>query len=98
MKIGFDAKRAFLNQTGLGNYSRHMLESMINLFPDNKYYLYTPQVKIHFIDHIVEYKNRVTLIDINSLPKFIHPIWHNAIVPFDLKRKNIHVVENAPVS
>jgi len=90
-QLAFDAKRAYQNYYGLGNYSRHMLEKMIKLFPENNYYLYTPQVKIHFIDHKVEHKNRVTLIDINSLPKFVHPIWYNAIVPLDLKRKKIQL-------
>ena len=31
MKIGFDAKRAFSNKTGLGNYSRFILSQMLSL-------------------------------------------------------------------
>ena len=39
MRIGFDAKRAFLNNTGLGNYSRDTIRVLSNYFPDNKYFL-----------------------------------------------------------
>ena len=40
MKIGFDAKRAYQNFTGLGNYSRDLIESSINEFPENNYVLF----------------------------------------------------------
>jgi glycosyltransferase involved in cell wall biosynthesis len=43
MKIGFDAKRAFLNHTGLGNYSRSVITSLAQYFPENEYFLYTPK-------------------------------------------------------
>tara|TARA_B100000768_G_C11145491_1_gene317977 strand:+ start:282 stop:458 length:177 start_codon:yes stop_codon:yes gene_type:complete len=33
MKIGFDAKRAFLNNTGLGNYSRDAIRVLSRSFP-----------------------------------------------------------------
>ncbi|WP_215224149.1 glycosyltransferase family 4 protein [Echinicola shivajiensis] len=42
MRIGFDAKRAFKNFTGLGNYSRFILKSLSDNFPSNKYFLFTP--------------------------------------------------------
>jgi len=45
MKIGFDAKRAFLNQTGLGNYSRNTLIALKKYFPDNDYILFTPEIR-----------------------------------------------------
>ncbi len=44
-KVGFDAKRAVLNYTGLGNYSRLAIDAISTRLPDNKYYLYTPKVK-----------------------------------------------------
>ena len=40
MKIGFDAKRYYHNQTGLGNYSRTLVGGLQKLFPDNEYVLY----------------------------------------------------------
>ena len=45
MRIGFDAKRAFYNNTGLGNYSRDSIRILSLLYPDNDYFLYTPKAK-----------------------------------------------------
>ena len=43
MRIGYDAKRAFLNRTGLGNYSRWLVRSMVSSYPHNSYYLWGPR-------------------------------------------------------
>lgn len=40
MKIGFDAKRYYHNNTGLGNYSRTLVNGLQRLFPGNDYLLY----------------------------------------------------------
>jgi len=45
MKIGFDAKRAFLNEAGLGNYSRTTLNALREYFPEHEYILYTPELR-----------------------------------------------------
>ncbi|MCZ4222040.1 glycosyltransferase family 4 protein [Pedobacter rhodius] len=45
LKIGFDGKRAANNLTGLGNYSRSLIEALANQFPQNQYLVYTPKVK-----------------------------------------------------
>ncbi|WP_455586434.1 glycosyltransferase family 4 protein [Bacteroides sp.] len=42
MKIAFDAKRAAQNRTGLGNYSRFVIEGLSRYYPENEYLLYTP--------------------------------------------------------
>lgn len=44
MRIGFDAKRAFFNYTGLGNYSRSVISGLAEYFPQNSYYLYSPRL------------------------------------------------------
>jgi len=41
MIIGFDAKRYFANFTGLGNYSRTLVENLVKYHPENRYQLYT---------------------------------------------------------
>jgi glycosyltransferase involved in cell wall biosynthesis len=43
MNIGFDAKRLFLNNTGLGNYSRDLVAGLIEQFPNEEYHLFTPK-------------------------------------------------------
>ena len=43
MRIAFDAKRAFLNDTGLGQYSRNLLSALFAGYPQHEYYLATTQ-------------------------------------------------------
>lgn len=53
MKIGFDAKRAAQNRTGLGNYSRFVIRGLIETFPDNQYVAYIPNEKrMQYFDEI----------------------------------------------
>lgn len=43
MRIGFDAKRAFANKTGLGNYSRFVLNALMAHEPGSDYLAFTPK-------------------------------------------------------
>jgi len=45
VKIGFDAKRLYNNFTGLGNYSRFVVDALSRAFPENDYILFTPRIK-----------------------------------------------------
>lgn len=45
MRIGYDAKRFFLNSTGLGNYSRWLVNTLASFYPENTYLLYTPKLR-----------------------------------------------------
>jgi len=42
MKIGFDGKRAVQNHTGLGNYSRFIIDILARYYKDNQYVIYAP--------------------------------------------------------
>jgi glycosyltransferase involved in cell wall biosynthesis len=44
MRIGFDAKRAFNNYSGLGNYSRYIISNICRFYPENDCLLYTPSI------------------------------------------------------
>lgn len=45
MNIAFDAKRAFHNSRGLGNYSRDTIRLLSSFYPDNNYLLFNPKNK-----------------------------------------------------
>lgn len=45
MRIGFEAKRAFHNFTGLGNYARAVIHILTTHFPENQYFIYSPKLK-----------------------------------------------------
>ena len=42
MQIGFDAKRAFSNTAGLGNFSRNSILALVKQFPGYQYFLFNP--------------------------------------------------------
>ena len=44
MRIGFDAKRAYNNFSGLGNYSRYVISNIFRFYPENEYLVYTPRI------------------------------------------------------
>lgn len=48
--IAFDAKRMFFNSTGLGNYSRTLVSNLSELYPANRYILYTPHFSFSLED------------------------------------------------
>ncbi len=44
MRIAYDAKRFFSNYTGLGNYSRNLIQSCATYSPDNQYQLFASKI------------------------------------------------------
>jgi glycosyltransferase involved in cell wall biosynthesis len=56
MRIGFDGKRATHNFRGLGNYSRSLIEGLIEYAPTEELYLYTPLFEEQ---RAVEWVNRI---------------------------------------
>lgn len=45
MKIAYDGKRAIRNFTGLGNYSRLVIETMSEAYPSDDFLVYTPDMR-----------------------------------------------------
>jgi glycosyltransferase involved in cell wall biosynthesis len=51
MKIGYDAKRAFCNKTGLGNYSRFVIENILKISSEKlEIIAFTPKIKKGFFE------------------------------------------------
>lgn len=77
MRIGFDAKRAFLNRTGLGNYSRNLIQNLVTFFPENSYILFSPSVQIpEFKDKFSGFPFKLILPKLN-LGKWYWGIWRS---------------------
>jgi glycosyltransferase involved in cell wall biosynthesis len=85
MRIGFDAKRAFLNRTGLGNYSRWLINALVKHHPENEYLLYTPKVKPG-----VYTPNQHTQTKTPKL-KFLTSRWRSNGILHDLKRDGVQL-------
>jgi glycosyltransferase involved in cell wall biosynthesis len=87
MRIGFDAKRAFLNNTGLGNYSRWLIKSLASFYPDNSYLLYTPKIKTNsHYNFLNDYSNTQTITPKN---KTLTSLWRSKGIVNDLQRDGI---------
>jgi glycosyltransferase involved in cell wall biosynthesis len=89
MKIGYDAKRAFLNNTGLGNYSRWLVKALAQQHPENTYYLYTPKVKPNpRLNFLQQFSNIITVTPVGKL---IKSWWRSKGIVEDLQRDGINV-------
>jgi glycosyltransferase involved in cell wall biosynthesis len=89
MRIGYDAKRAFLNRTGLGNYSRWLIRSLASYYPENAYYLYTPKIKPgNKINFPADLQNISTVLPINKL---FTSLWRSSGIVKDLQQDHIEL-------
>lgn len=90
MRIGFDAKRIYNNITGLGNYSRQVVESMLRYYPDNKYYLYTPTINSGF-KHVFANKKQVDIVKPRIIGKSLKHRWRTQKLPLRWNRDKLDV-------
>lgn len=89
MRIGYDAKRAFYNHSGLGNYSRSALLLLQEHYRNNEYYLYTPSLKdgIPFCEgKDFKVKQPTTLFS-----KKFSSYWRSVRMSADIRRDNLDI-------
>ena len=92
MKIGFDAKRAFLNNTGLGNYSRDAIRVLSHVFPENNYFLFTPKAhEKHHLFFLNGRANTVTRTPKSFINKVFKSYWRSKSVVKDLVSDKINL-------
>lgn len=87
MRIGFDAKRAFHNASGLGNYSRDVLRILATHRPEHAYVAYNPKpARVPFAPRngSVEVRLPSTVLG-RALPA----VWRQAFILRDLRRDRI---------
>lgn len=74
MRIGFDAKRAFLNASGLGNYSRNTINALYHYSINNQCVLYTPEINDGLFKN---YKQFEVHSPESTLAKIFKPVWRS---------------------
>lgn len=87
MRIGFDAKRAFHNARGLGNYSRDLIAVLNNFYPDNRYFLFNPSTKNN-----IEYSYPANTEEINPtrfIDKLFPSLWRTKGFVKEINRLDI---------
>ena len=91
MIIGFDAKRAFHNFSGLGNYSRLLIQSLSELYNDNQYFLYTPKYKAHPLHHFAENKNCTIKTPHGIYSLLPSSFWRTFFMVNDINAQNVDI-------
>jgi len=86
MNIGFDAKRAFHNQTGLGHYSRTLVHSLAKFYPDHQYYLFNPK---HSSLFQFEEQNIHEILPARFPASLFTSAWRSSWVKKDLKKLRV---------
>ena len=86
MNIGFDAKRAYHNGTGLGHYSRTLIQLLSTHYPEHAYYLFNPKASSSFS---VEGTNIHEVVPTGVINKTFSSAWRSSWVKKDLKRLKI---------
>jgi glycosyltransferase involved in cell wall biosynthesis len=87
MNIGFDAKRAYHNKTGLGHYSRTLVCSLAEFFPEHRYFLFNPESSSLFNFH--DAKNIHEVLPSSFFSKLAPSIWRSNWARKDLKKLKV---------
>ncbi|NDV81497.1 glycosyltransferase family 1 protein [Bacteroides sp. 51] len=77
MRIGFDAKRAVQNYTGLGNYSRYIIKNLCRFYPQNEYILFAPKRRVNEqLSHLFEeYKQIQVVYPMQYIWRKLSSLW-----------------------
>lgn len=89
MRIGFDAKRAFHNSRGLGNYSRHTIHLLSKYYRDNHYYLFNPKTK-RKLPFTME-DNMTEVHPTNQFWKTFPSLWRSRGMVKDIRKMKLDV-------
>ncbi len=92
MRIGFDAKKAVRNMTGIGNYSRGLVNSLCHYAPEHDYILFAPEpVSGEAMGQIVRSTSiHYVLHPRKSLP-LMGEYWRCHGIVDELKRRDIDI-------
>jgi glycosyltransferase involved in cell wall biosynthesis len=86
MLLGFDAKRAFQNSTGLGNYSRDVLRVLARHYPEHRYLAYGPRLVAGRLADGVEPRGPD-----GALGRFIPSLWRVAGLAAQAARDGVEI-------
>ena len=85
MILAYDAKRLFHNFTGLGNYSRTLVEDLSRFFPQHQYHLFTPRPSTHPRTQ----KFRQPPFQVHTATTWPAAYWRTSAIKKDLKQHRV---------
>jgi GT2 family glycosyltransferase len=89
IKIGYDAKRAYHNYTGLGNYSRGLISILAKYKTENNYFLYNPKKKK--IDRLEKLTNIIEVLPSTRFWKKYSFVWRQGPIVKQLCNDGVHI-------
>jgi glycosyltransferase involved in cell wall biosynthesis len=93
MRIGFEAKRAAHNFRGLGNYSRGLIEGLLEYSPDDDLFLYAPPVKDRRAkEWLLTLSTKAHLkVPTSYLETKLSSFWRSFLLAHDLTKDNLDI-------
>ena len=91
MNLGFDAKRMVQNNTGLGNYSRYMIEILSRYYPNHHYFLFAPRRKENKRLNSLLAQTNISFIFPSGINRIVPAIWRTVSVRYDLSKRRMAV-------
>jgi glycosyltransferase involved in cell wall biosynthesis len=89
MRIGFDAKRAYHNSTGLGNYSRTLMSGLMTYYPEHMYFGFNPnQSNLLSFD---QNKNYTEINPSSSIHKLFTNLWRSKWMISDIEQLDLNI-------
>jgi glycosyltransferase involved in cell wall biosynthesis len=89
MRVGLDAKRAFLNKSGLGSYSRNLISALCSNFPESEFVLYTTGTNPDLFS--LPFANIRVRTPNTFMQRKLHPVWRSYGIPKVLVREGIDI-------
>lgn len=90
MNIGFEAKRVFHNRTGLGNYSRDVVQILSSHFPGDNFFLYNPKPSEQYKD-VASPVNVHEVLPGTKFDRFFKNLWRQRRVQNEFRHNKIEV-------
>lgn len=84
MRIGYDAKRAFNNTRGLGNYSRETIRVMTSLHPEIQFDLFTPTTRPD-----IDFNLPANAVKVMPSTSFAGAWWRTFSITKEVKKRGI---------
>lgn len=91
MNIGFDAKRFFLNNTGLGNYSRDLIKGILQEEKSHNYFLFTPKEESNARTKFIEEYDNVEVVGPSSFYNRFKSYWRSVRLEKVLKKYDVEL-------
>ena len=80
MRVGFDAKRLFLNNRGLGSYARNLLYGLVRYASNNSYHLFTPRLNNEFVSPSLVNSSNVNVHLPSGFGKLNSSLWRSGML------------------